>query len=551
MSKHMTLSSFALCLLFFSLSCKKESFVLLASVSTLDFTNQNYQSIELGSRPNGVAVKWKLLASPDWLEVTPAEGLLNGSQFASVLVKAKSNLSSGSRSGTIVFTSDIAGNVEVKTTYNVANAPMLQVSTTATTIGFQANETSFTIYNTGNTPFDWSLQHTAASNITFSPSLGKLNNADSVVVKATVNKTNLAIGDTTFNINVNTTVGLTKAIKLTVRKFEELKWLLTHDIVDAEFDRSNNRIVTVGTTPNRLYKMNPDAQTESSIDLPTAPNCVSVSSDGRFAVVGCNAKVLYINLTNMTIQNTFNISCDATDIAIADNGYAYVSPYQDQWERLRSLNLSTGLENLSTGNFLYAGAKVHYQPNSTFVYTLDTRLSPSDIVKFNIANGSPQYMYDSRYHGDYAYNGEFWFSATGDRIFSRAGNIFNASTNTTQDILYSGRLTANDPFDFNVYFTSIFHAPTTKRVLALLSQNPLFPDSKPAKQLRGYSDDFYTLLWQANLQGFYTGGVQEFEDPDGKYVFANAMGQKAYVLLRNANRNTIAVRWALQKIDIQ
>jgi hypothetical protein len=539
-------------LFLFSMSCKKQPIEILVSVDSLQLAGTNSQTIILGSRPSGLAIKWRIKSTPDWVNVTPDAGLIDGNQFVPVNVQAKPNLNSGSKTGSIIFTSDIGGDAEVKVSLNVAATSRMEVSTPTLAVGFQETEASFTIFNTGNTPFTWLLQQPTTAGLTFSPLNGELKNGDSAVVKVVANKTNMQLGDNIFDVKVVSSIQQNKDVRITVRKFNELKWLLNHDIVDAEFDRANNNIIGVGTSPNRLYKMRPEARTETFLDLPAAPNCVAVNKDGTIAVVGVNGKVLHINLSSMTLLNAFNVSCDPTDIAIGDNGFAYITPFQDQWTRLRSLNLTNGLETSNTGNFLYAGAKVHNQPTTNFVYTLDTRLSPSDLNKFDVSAGTPNLLYDSPYHGDYAHNGDFWFSSNGDRIFARSGNIFYANTNRTQDMTYTGKLsgTGTPTPGFSTYFTHIEHVPAAKRVLGLASTNQFF-DPLPTKQLSGYTDDFYTLVWQTNLQGFYVGGVQDFEEPDGKFVFANSNGRKAYVLLRNYNKTTVAVRWAVQVFDIQ
>jgi Putative binding domain, N-terminal/Viral BACON domain len=542
-----------LSLFLFSMSCRKQAIEILVSTDNLQLAGTNRETLTLASRPSGLAIKWRVKSAPDWLDVTPNEGLIDGNQFIPINVQAKSNLNSGSRTGVIVFTSDIGGEAEVKVSLNVTAAPKMEVSTTNLVVGFQETEARFTIFNTGNTPFTWTLQQpTTIAGLTFSSLNGQLNNGDSSVVRVVANKTNMPIGDNIFDIKIISSISQSADVRITARKFEEQKWLLNHDIVDAEFDRVNNAIIAVGVSPNRLYKMTSEDRSEVTLDLPTAPNCVAVSKDGNTAVVGVNGKVLHINLSTMRLLNAYNISCDATDITISDNGFAYISPYQDQWTRLRCLDLSNGVETSSTGNFLYAGAKVHSQPSSNFVYTLDTRLSPSDLNKFDASTNPPKLLYDSPYHGDYAHGGEFWFSSNGDRIFARSGNIFNASTNRTQDMTYTGKLTSSvtPTPGFSTSFNYIEHVPTARRVLGLVGTNQFF-DPLPIKQLSGYTDDFYTQVWQLNLQGFYISGTQSFEEPDGKFVFAHSNGRKAYVLLKNYNKTTIAVRWAVQVFDIQ
>ena len=125
---------------------------------------------------------------------------------------------------------------------------------------------------------------------------------------------------------------------------------------------------------------------------------MSLSLDGIYATVGHDAWVSYINLSRVTLEKTFAVSTDVLDVVLAGNGYVYAFPRTDQWERIRCISIATEVETQSTGNFIYAGTLAKLHPDGDAIFGADNGLSPSDIEKFSIANGTAEYLYDSPYH---------------------------------------------------------------------------------------------------------------------------------------------------------
>lgn len=215
---------------------------------------------------------------------------------------------------------------------------------------------------------------------------------------------------------------------------------LLYDVVDAEYSQQLNKVIMVSASPSQLHIYDPATQTETAVDLIRAPTSVSVSPDGLYAAVGHDALLSYVNLSNGSVEATHAVSTNILDIVLAGNGYAYAFPKTDQWEYIRCINITTGIETLHTGMQIYAGTVAKLQPGSTSIYGADNGLSPSDIEKYSITGGTAVYLYDSPYHGTYNMCGNIWIAETGDRIFTACGNIFNATNDQLTDMTYSGSL---------------------------------------------------------------------------------------------------------------
>jgi len=317
--------------------------------------------------------------------------------------------------------------------------------------------------------------------------------------------------------------------RATVTAYRPIK-PLAHGVVDAEYSKALNRIIMVGTSPNALYIYDPVAHTELTVALPSVPTAVSVGPDGRFAAVGHNANISYVNLTTAQLVRTWPVPCDVGDVVLAGNGFAYAFPRVDQWEEIHSLNLSTGAATKSTGSSIRAGTLARLHPDGTRMYGADNGLSPSDIERYTIpANGTAQVAWDSPYHGDYPMCGDLWFSEDGARIFTRCGRVFRTGATQAQDMLYGGALSGTS------YIKHLSQSAASGRVAVVpgVSFNDM-PDV--AMQLRFYTSDFLEPLPTVMLPHFVRGG-RGFKGY-GRFVFFSAAGDKVFVLQQaepNAN----------------
>ncbi len=215
---------------------------------------------------------------------------------------------------------------------------------------------------------------------------------------------------------------------------------LGYRIIDAEYSPALNKAVMVSASPDQLHIFDPATESEVVVALPHAPTSVSVSPDGLHAAVGYNAYMSYIDLSAASVTATYAVSTNVLDIVLASNGYAYAFPVADQWENIRCIKIATGVETLNSGGQIYAGTLARLQPGALAIYGADNGLIPSDIEKYSISGGTAVYSYDSPYHGDYDMCGDLWFSESGDRIYTRCGHLFSATSNQSTDMLYLGTL---------------------------------------------------------------------------------------------------------------
>ena len=211
-------------------------------------------------------------------------------------------------------------------------------------------------------------------------------------------------------------------------------------LIDSEYSDQLERIVMVSSEPSQLHIYDPITENDVTVDLPLPPNCVSVGPNGIYAAVGHDAFISYVNLQNATVEKMLDVSADVFDIVLAGNGYVYAMPRRDQWENIRCIEIAKNIETLHSGNSVYAGTQMKLHPAGKAIYGADNGISPSDIEKYSIENGTAKYLYDSPYHGDYSMGGDLWISEDGLRIFTKSGNAFKSSEVQDQDMKYNGSL---------------------------------------------------------------------------------------------------------------
>jgi chitinase len=296
--------------------------------------------------------------------------------------------------------------------------------------------------------------------------------------------------------------------------------LLNHRVIDAEYSKALDRVVMVTDNPNALYLYDPMSRTETSVALPAAPTSVSVGPDGLFAAVGHDANVSYVDLSTPRLVRTWPVTTHVFDIVLAANGFAYAFPSSDQWVSIHCLNLATGAETMSGGWSVRAGTRARLHPGGTSIYGANNGLSPDDIEKYGISNGTAQVLYDSPYHGDYSMCGNLWFSEDGARIFTACGNTFRSSEVRSEDMRYAGALSGAG------YIRHLTHSTRADRIALVQGST----DPVVASKVRLYTPDFLAFDRSIQLPPYVRNSTSY--PSHGRFVFYNSTGDRMIVVVQ-------------------
>ena len=305
--------------------------------------------------------------------------------------------------------------------------------------------------------------------------------------------------------------------------------------VDIEYSHALDRFVLVSAAPHKLILIAPDTMASDEIPLIRAPTSLSISPDGLYAAVGHGSYITHVDLLNTTETKTYTVSAPVGDLVLANNNHVYMFPSLDPYGRVYTINLSTGTETQNN----YSGsdemiAKLH--PDGTSIYAADNGRDPSDIVKYDIAAGTAQTLYDSPYHGEIEMCGDLWISAGGDRIFTRCANILGSTSTRDTDMVYQNSLTE---------ISRIQHLSesTDTNELAIIEQSPWWAPGSQDKYV--YFFNSTNLKFKQKIQTPRMAAGEEVTDSRGVYVFDRADSGDTYMVLKaddgDSSRGTYAI----------
>lgn len=297
-------------------------------------------------------------------------------------------------------------------------------------------------------------------------------------------------------------------------------------IIDAEYSLSLDRIVMISDNPPQLHIYDPATKSDVPVELSYAPTSVSVSPDGKFAAVGHDAKISYVDLQRGEVVKALDVSVDVFDVVLAGNGWVYASPRVDQWVKLHAVEIATNNETENEGNQIRAATIYKLHPDGRSLYGADQGLSPSDIEKIDISQGTAAYAYDSPYHGDYEMCGNLWMSEDGRRIFTACGNVFRASSDRATDMTYNGSLSRLP------YIRHAVHSSAAGRVLAIPGKRPfgLEEGGLAENQLAVFGYDTLNTEEIVPLPDFMVNNSSFMAQ--GRFVFVNSTGTQYYVIVQ-------------------
>jgi hypothetical protein len=221
---------------------------------------------------------------------------------------------------------------------------------------------------------------------------------------------------------------------------------LAFDVVDAEYSSSLDAIVAISSKPPALHVLDSQTLTDHSVALPKQPVAVSVEPDGSQAAVAYDGFVSLLSLSGPALDKTIPTTCDAFDVVLGGNGFAYVFPNTDQWVAIHSVDLTNEVD-LGGDNFgIFEKTSARLHPNGKTIYGSTAQLEPSDLQEYDISGGTARVTNDGLGGSDFGEHeacGPVWMSLDGERVFSTCANVFNASLNASEDLSYAGMLSTS------------------------------------------------------------------------------------------------------------
>jgi hypothetical protein len=325
---------------------------------------------------------------------------------------------------------------------------------------------------------------------------------------------------------------------------------LSDSVIDAEYNRKKDLMVVVSVYPNNLMIVDPISKTATTIVLNLEPTCVSISPNGNYVAVGHNGWVSYFNMNSKTLISMQAITCDANDIIITNDAWAYVFPKNTQWDRIRCLNLSLGTTCFNTGGTIYGNNKAKLHPSGNFIYGADNGSTPDDLERYNLLNDTAKYVYNNLYYQysqSYSHGGNLWIAEDSTRIFTRSKNVFYSTNVDTTDLSYASTLSGAG----NIM--SLDYSKIADRVYASFDNN-IWANPGPDTIIRKYKATDLSFLGTVTLPKLYipnTKPVSKKNYSYGYFGFFNAAGTMYYAVVKAIDNTTNLNKWAVVSITVQ
>ena len=547
-------SYFLFMLLFTSIliiSCKEDEVIieptLIVSEDTLFFNEEEIKTLYLSTKPASES-EYQIVSHPDWVKVSPLQGIIyDNIEEIKIVSQFESNLP-GVYTGELKIMSTsgletvaLKGFVGEHTLYELADSVNFSVF---------SNQQSIILKNEGNVKISFNSSSVSNGYVFLTETSGEIPVGGQGNIEININRTAMQTGSYNSMIFMNIN-GRTDTISVKIDNIKEQKTIIESDITDAEFSRQKNELIYVSTNPLSLTIYNVANKSFDHIPLGFIPVCVSVSMDGNHAAVGHDGKVSYIDLVSKAVIKTLDVPCYIFDIALTTTGWAYAIPNDGTHIHVECINFADNTVTQSTGYTVYDRSKIKLHPSEKYIYLADNGVSPADLRKLDIQNGTADFLYDSPYHGDYASGYDLWFSEDGNRIFTKYKSVFKTSELKPLDMLYNGKITFESTSSYS-YKSMVWldHADAKNNLYVVATGEDYNDANSPFLYI--FNATNLVFKSQIPLEKYVIPdnfGSGKFYESEPYFAFCNPTGNKVYVIAK-ATGAGLVYEWSIQEYNI-
>jgi len=303
--------------------------------------------------------------------------------------------------------------------------------------------------------------------------------------------------------------------------------------ISVDYSRSLDRLITISANPNKVHVVNLINGSETTVNLSLAPLSLSVSPDGTHAAVGHDGWISYVNLSSGYVEKNLAVSLTANMVLLAGNGSIWVPP-------TATINIATGVQTTS-GYSPWSVNKPALHPNGNWIYYTRGG-SPDDVIKGDISSGTFQYLYDSRYHGDFPVCAGIFYSADGNRLVTGCGTLFRTTASASDDIVYNGALSAAQ------FVNAAADSAVTHQFAVIPGAGYSYNTTTADTELQFYDDNYLTLLGRVSLPTYTSGSVSA--PWRGRYLFYSPDSSKLYLVLQADAKANLTNDYAIYTLTL-
>jgi hypothetical protein len=252
-----------------------------------------------------------------------------------------------------------------------------------------------------------------------------------------------------------------------------------HDVVDAEYSKALDAVVTVSSYPDdALYVYDVARDSERRVPLTAVPTALSISLDGEYAAVGHDRMITYVELRSAGSPNApppvlLDVSIYVHDLVADGRGYVHA------WSHFSldpvSVRIDTNVASIGRG---LSGGGNHMRLHPSGDYTYSATLSTASVVeKWDIRTAPTTTLYGSPYDAEHPTCLDIWLDQPGSRIFTACGSVLRTSTLQADDMIFTSSLALSQPaVQFGGYKIRSLSHSEPQREIALVEYTEYFCD---------------------------------------------------------------------------
>ena len=499
--------------------------------------------------PNAGNAHWRVYQFPAWMKITPMEGNFNSGQssFQVNMVDPAAIPQFGILSLPLAF--DVEGIGYVQYPFLLLNfgnpQPTLSVNTLS--LDYQSAG-SFHVNNSGGGILLWEIK-SKPSWITIAPEEGYLDSYKSEQITFTIKRDNLAKGDYSGDIII-TTNSLQRpslTLRVTMKVFDPAlsgnQELIDGEVADAAFCKATGALVVAVKNPNRMY-LYQSGQVKKQLDLQKIPINVAISEKGDLIAASfTNTDLSIIDPVSFTIQKDIKTGMISSDLALGENGWAYLSPKAYDTNNLVSVDLTSG-QLVKNNKYLTGLSWLKKIPGKSLLYGSLIGWSPDYLLVFDISAGAVNPVIDEWWTTLM----KFWPSEDGKRLFTGSLKIYQSPEyQATGSIIMDNPVLLGQLEPISGTINSIEHSAALKEIF-VASKSYNYEAGSQIQRIddsgfmvkKSFSLNNITLVENGNLFTII---------PEVPYMFVNKAGKELY-LIKVATGNSGKNYWYYEKIDL-
>jgi hypothetical protein len=498
--------------------------------------------------PNAGNAHWRVFQLPAWMKITPMEGNFNNGQssFQVNIVDPVTIPQFGILSLPLAF--DVEGIGYVQYPFLLLNFgnPQPSLSTLSLSLEYQST-TTFHIYNLGGGILLWEIK-SKPDWITLSKSEGYLNSNSSDQIILAIKRDNLGKGDYegTIILGTNSTSLPTLTLNVKMKVFDPTVYgkeeMIEGEVVDAVYCKATGAMVVAVKNPNYICLYQPGAE-KKIMGLSKIPINVAITEKGdQIVATFNNTDLSIIDPVSFTIQKDIKTGMISSDLALGENGWAYLSPKAYDTNYLVGVDLNSG-QLVKNNKYLTGLSWLKKVPGKSLLYGSLIGWSPDFLLVFDISAGAVNPNIDEWWTTLM----KFWISEDGQQIFTGDFKIYKSPEFQAKGTIMDNPVRLGQFESFPGFITALEHSLSLKEIFIVDGSRT----TALGTQILRIDDSGYFLKKTIELSNMWVIENENISSvmPSVPYLFVNKTGKELY-LLKVVTGNIGKKYWYYEKINL-